>query len=405
MDSRSRRAKLDEMTLKEAQRKDELAKLARDAVAQVPTRAAMKGLTPVPEHQGEAYDEEYRPAQVGVDSPEGPDFAAKARAEMEARLKAGDLEGAEKTRKLLGSLETEGYNKIITGVADGRSVQEIAREFNAIGSKRIVGGSSDGKVYRLKYEDGTEAEYSRDDMTSLAAAHKLRAKPEEKIVAPGYALARDGKEVYRNTGTPASVQAASVRASVPRPPPKAAAVKPPNFNAADAELRRLATAHYTTSNPDTGAKIVDNESKEETIAEAGKLLRADPTMPPAAAFRTAAEQVGERKQTITQAQAEAETAAAGLDFENDAKRQEWIKSTARATARRRMKLAGATPATPAADAKPPGAMPTPATEQAAKEVKPTVNWRGSTMTFTGKYARNGKPIYANDKGEQFTMEK
>ena len=40
-----------------------------------------------------------------------------------------------------------------------------------------------------------------------------------------------------------------------------------------------------------------------------------------------------------------------------------------------------------------------------KIVKPSVKWKGSTMTFTGRYAPDGKPIYLNERGEKFTMEK
>jgi hypothetical protein len=125
-------------------------------------------------------------------------------------------------------------------------------------------------------------------------------------------------------------------------------------------------------------------------------VRANPTLSAADAFRQVAEKIEERKQVETQAESEALKAADGLSFTDEAEKTKWVKATARARAKARLSKSQAAPAATGDES---GLDPAP------KIVKPVVQHKGSTMTFTGKYSRDGKPIYTDEKGAKFTMEK
>src|SRR6185369_13324658 len=100
-DQRERSAKLNDMLLRDALRKDDIAAGARSAMDAVRPRAAVMGLN-IPEHLGEAYDEEYRPAtKEGFDVPGGVDLRGKTQAAADYYANRGELDQAEKMRKSL----------------------------------------------------------------------------------------------------------------------------------------------------------------------------------------------------------------------------------------------------------------------------------------------------------------
>jgi hypothetical protein len=175
-------AKVNDIAVKEAMRKDDLGESVRAAVQGVSPRAAVMGLN-IPEHQGEAYDEEYRPAtKEGFDVPASTDVRGKLKAAADVYLERGEIEQAEKLRKSLDALESEGYKHLVTGVAAGKDPREIAAQFNRIGEKRIVDGSTDGRTYKFKYEDGSTNEFSRDQARGLASALGYMKKPDVQQV-------------------------------------------------------------------------------------------------------------------------------------------------------------------------------------------------------------------------------
>lgn len=200
--ARERQAKLQERAVEEAIRKDDLARSARDAMARIGNRPQAMGLdvtTITPPDESDRWGETKIETTPGFGAPESVDLAGKNRALAEAMAAGGDLEAAEKARKRLKELEAEGYQTMIVGMADGKDPKEIAAEFNSIGQKRIVGGVTDGKTYRFKYEDGTEGVYDRDRVRTAAEARGFLKKPPTTTVPQGSTVVDStGKPLYTN---------------------------------------------------------------------------------------------------------------------------------------------------------------------------------------------------------------
>jgi hypothetical protein len=196
--------KLTDLAVANAIRKDQDAAQLRAVQAQISPRAAAQGLGFDKTVQSEIEPD----SGVGLqrETAPGSDFGASADSNRMARVRAaadllenrGDFEGADRYHKALKAMEDEGYKAVVVGIASGKSPQEIAAQFNEIGSKRIVGGMTDGKTYKFKYEDGTEGTYERAQMRRVATDHGFLRKPETKIVPAGATETIDGEPVYRS---------------------------------------------------------------------------------------------------------------------------------------------------------------------------------------------------------------
>lgn len=194
---RERQKKLNDIALKDALRRDELATGLRDAMTSVPTRETAKGVDIVT-HEGEPYDEERRVAE-GIDAPADSNLPGKAKAAMDYLADKGDIEGAERYRKTLKALEAEGYRDMVTSMAAGRPIKEWAPKFNQVGEERIVGGDFDGQRYRVKYESGREAVYDRNQMRDAAEMHGFFKREKPNVVPQGSELRDDrGALLARN---------------------------------------------------------------------------------------------------------------------------------------------------------------------------------------------------------------
>lgn len=308
-EERARQKKLNDMALAEAVRKDELARGLRERLAQVPSRPAAMGLDVTTPAENDPYGEGYVRTDKGFEAPAQADVRGKMAAAQDYLAQKGEMEQAEKYRKALKALESEGYQSIVVGVAGGKTPKEIAEQFNAVGEKRIVGGSTDGRNYRFKFEDGTETTYNRDQMRDLATAHGFLKKPETKIVPAGSVETVDGKPVFTNTNVKpedpevkaarldligAQTEAARARAERdsakaaegPKPP------KPRNWTSFDNEVSRAA-GDLATSTDVTGKKAIDYDRKGQIRSLAQKLAREDPEAydSPAAAVDAAVERL------------------------------------------------------------------------------------------------------------------
>lgn len=307
-EERERQRRLNEMALAEAVRRDELARGLRETMANVPRRAAARGLDITTPVENDPYGEGYVRTERGFDQPEGGvDLQATTRAAADYLAGKGEIEASEKYRKALKQMEDEGFKDVIVGVAAGKNPAEIAKEFNALGEKRIVGGTTDGKTYRFKYEDGTEATYQRDQMRELAQQFGFLKKPDLHNVPAGSTVLRDGKPVYtapaketpRNIDplSPEGIEAATRRAeAVERARANARPEKPPkprNWTSFDNGINAAASDIATSTDPVTGKKAVDYETKGQIRALAQQLARSDPEAyeSPAAAVDAAREQL------------------------------------------------------------------------------------------------------------------
>lgn len=344
-------AQLTKRAVEEAIRKDDLGKGLRSAVAGVKSRAAMHGLE-VPEHQGEAYDEEYRPAsKEGFDIAADSNLAGKTRAAADYAAEQGELEQAEKFRAKLEKMEAEGYKSMMVDMAVGKNPQEIAAQFNRIGEKRIVDGSTDGKVYKFKYEDGTEQTYDRGEVAARAEQMGFLKKPQTKIVPQGSdVVGEDGKVLHTNPRpapvrnidplSPEGIEAAKKRAAAiaavrPTRGGDPTARRPGNANQFHSQLKSLATSYLTTNDEETGKPTVDRQGVVRLTAAASQIASANPNLSPAEALEQAAAAFDEERSAQATALEEAEEVSKTLAFESEKKRKDWVKATASAKAKMR----------------------------------------------------------------------
>lgn len=344
---RDRQKKINDMVLKDALRKDELAQGLRDVMAGVPQRAAARGLDVTTPAENDPYGEGYVHTDKGFEAPGGTNLRATAKAAADYLAGKGEIDAAEKYRKTMKALEDEGFKDVIVGIAAGRTPKEIADEFNAIGEKRIVGGSTDGRVYRFKYEDGTEATYDRGQVRELAQAYGFLKKPDLHNVPEGATVLKDGRPVYtapKATKTeridplsPEGIAAAEdreearARGRARGTPDKA--TKPRgagNWNQFDSQVRTLAREHLTSADPDSGRKSVDHRNVARLTSMASAIAREDPDayQSPGEAVTAAIEKLDALRVVEDEARTRAETESQGLTFDDEKKRERWIANRA-----------------------------------------------------------------------------
>lgn len=108
----------------------------------------------------------------------------------DAHMKAGNLEQAEKIRKAMKEVESEGYGEIVKGVVAGEDPQAIAQRFNQRGNKRIVSGEKAGDAYAFTYEDGTKSTMNQRQASDLGT--KLGIFKKDMTIIPEGGTAIDG---------------------------------------------------------------------------------------------------------------------------------------------------------------------------------------------------------------------
>jgi hypothetical protein len=200
---RQREEEVNRIAIEQARRKEALDAGMRNAVTEVANRPAAMGLDIATMAPNDPY-QEHALVTKGEAVPESPNVAGQVQAAQQYLSRQGELEASEKMRKVMKSLEDEGYKSIVVGIASGEDPKEIQKKFNNIGKERILGGVVDPGTgeYVFKMEGGEERRYNPTKVRGLATQMGFMEKPALHNAPAGSTVLQDGKPIYTAPNRP-----------------------------------------------------------------------------------------------------------------------------------------------------------------------------------------------------------
>lgn len=283
--------------------------------------------------------------------------------------KYGRLDHYEAMKDRIKKAADEGVLDFIKKARTGTTEPELLESFNKSGKVKLKGlrragedefmaVTEDGQPVRLNLTSMTESLLApKDLLTHLdkgAERERKAADAERRASYQGQVLDSKRQALEARSGlVAAQEELARARAEAARNPnakPRGAG----NWNSFDSQVKSLAREQLTGIDPETGKKTVDHKNVALLTSMASALARSDPEAypSPGEAITAAAEKLDEIRAAQDGAQSQAEDESSGLKFNDEKKRQAWIKSRAERLAKMRLpgKAAKSAPAKPAAPA-------------------------------------------------------